>query len=202
MGESGASQIEAEITPAGYHQALYWRLGSNRKFVIWINVVGVPLLFAFGYIFFSVAVHLGRLPLRSSLRLGVGEMLVILGGIAMVVVLHELTHGLCMAAWGARPKFGVIWSQGMFFATAPGFAFPRTAYLIISLAPLVLLSLLSVGGMSLQAGTTWPGLWALCATVNASGAVGDMWMALIVIRYPAAAYIIDERDGMRVFVPD
>jgi hypothetical protein len=194
--------IQPGETPPGYHQALYWRLGANPKFVIWVNVAGIPLLLGFGYLFFMAALRLGRLPMRSSFSLGIIDILLVLAGILLVVVLHELTHGLFMAAWGAHPKFGVIWSQGMFFATAPGFAFPRAAYLVISLAPLVFLSLLAVGAMSMQAGTNWPGLWALCATINASGAVGDMWMALIVLRYPAAAYVIDERDGMRVFIPD
>ncbi len=41
---------------------------------------------------------------------------------------------------------------------------------------------------------------AACASLNAAGASGDVWMALVVARYPARAYVIDERDGMRIFV--
>jgi hypothetical protein len=40
-----------------------------------------------------------------------------------------------------------------------------------------------------------------CGVVNASGAVGDLWMTLIALRYPARSRMMDERDGMRVFLP-
>jgi len=40
----------------------------------------------------------------------------------------------------------------------------------------------------------------MCAGLNAAGASGDVWMAVIVTRYPARAYVTDERDGMRVFL--
>jgi hypothetical protein len=29
--------------------------------------------------------------------------------------------------------------------------------------------------------------------------LGDMWITTIVLHYPAIAYVMDERDGMRVF---
>jgi len=50
-------------------------------------------------------------------------------------------------------------------------------------------------------GTAWVALFAFCATINAGGAIGDLWIAKIVLRYPASAYIMDERDGVRVFLP-
>jgi len=31
--------------------------------------------------------------------------------------------------------------------------------------------------------------------------VGDLWITTIVLRYPATAYVIDEKDGIRVFLP-
>ena len=39
------------------------------------------------------------------------------------------------------------------------------------------------------------------ASLNAAGASGDVWMAVVVARYPARACVTDERDGMRVFLP-
>jgi zinc transporter ZupT len=49
-------------------------------------------------------------------------------------------------------------------------------------------------------GSPWTTLFIICGAVNASGAIGDMWMAQIALRYPSTARMMDERDGMRVFV--
>lgn len=64
-----------------------------------------------------------------------------------------------------------------------------------------LLSTFVMIGMWLLQGTLWIPLLAICGIFNASGAIGDMWMTIIVLRYPAAAYVMDERDGLRLFLP-
>jgi hypothetical protein len=89
----------------------------------------------------------------------------------------------------------------MFYATEPNYAFPRNEYLVVSLAPLVSLSILACFGILIQAGTSNVWLWAVWATINGSAAIGDLWITAITLRYPEYAYIIDERDGIRVFLP-
>ena len=129
------------------------------------------------------------------------EKLILLFGILLVIVLHEFAHGVAMQTFGARPKYGFIWKGLMFYATAPGYAFRRNQYIVVSLAPLVSLSILACCGILLQAGTTVVWLLALCATINGGAAIGDLWITAIALRYPAHAYIIDERDGIRIFMP-
>jgi hypothetical protein len=126
----------------------------------------------------------------------------VFAGILLTLVFHELTHGLVMQMFGARPRYGVIWKGLMFYATSPGFAFRRNDYIVIALAPFVFLSVLVVLGMWLFQGTAWITLLGICGTMNASGAIGDMWITMIVLRYPAFAYVMDERDGVRVFLPE
>jgi hypothetical protein len=78
----------------------------------------------------------------------------------------------------------------------------RNNYVVITLAPFVFLSILVVLGMWLLQGTLWVALLGICGIVNASGAIpGDMWITMIVLRYAATAYVMDERDGIRVFLP-
>ena len=89
----------------------------------------------------------------------------------------------------------------MLYATSPGYAYKRNNYVVIALAPFVFISVLVVLGMLVLQGTAWVVLLAICGVVNASGAVGDMWITMIVLRYAATAYIMDERDGIRVFLP-
>jgi hypothetical protein len=89
----------------------------------------------------------------------------------------------------------------MLYATSPGFSYRRNSYIAISLAPLVVLSALVVLGMWLMQGTLWVALLAVCGAFNASGAIGDVWITTIVLRYAPTARIVDERDGIRVFLP-
>jgi hypothetical protein len=86
----------------------------------------------------------------------------------------------------------------VFYATAPGYGFRRNAYVAVALAPLVLISALSVLAMWLLHGTNWVALPALIGALNGAGAAGDLWMAGVVLRYPPQVYVVDERDGMRV----
>jgi hypothetical protein len=62
--------------------------------------------------------------------------------------------------------------------------------------------MLAVLGMWLLQGTSWVALLGVGGLFNASGAVGDLWITRIVLQYPDSAYIMDERDGMRVFLPE
>ncbi|MGB7876593.1 MAG: DUF3267 domain-containing protein [Anaerolineales bacterium] len=89
----------------------------------------------------------------------------------------------------------------MFYATSPGYAFQRNRYIVIILAPLVSLSILACFGILILAGTSMIWLLAVWATINGSSAIGDLWITTIVLRYPSYAYVIDEQDGMRIFMP-
>jgi hypothetical protein len=184
--------------PDGYHEVLYWTFRESPLRVILLQILAIPLFILSVFIFWGLAVRLGKLP--SSLTFGLVEIGVAILTILVTIVLHELAHGIAMQAFGARPRYGVLWNQGMFYATAPGYAFLRNDYLQIALAPFILLSVLVVLGIWLSSGTFWVAVFAIAGIVNASGAIGDLWIATIVLQYPAKAYVIDEKDGIRVFL--
>jgi len=185
--------------PDGYHEVLYWRVTDKPVRVIVLQAVGVLLLLVFGVIFFSIAGSLGRMPTQGNIGpLEIGLMLV---AILLTFVLHEATHGLVMHALGARPQYGILWKSAMLYATSPGFSYRRNSYIVISLAPLVVLSALVVLGMWLMQGTLWVAVLAVCGAFNAAGAIGDVWISTIVLRYAPTARIVDERDGIRVYLP-
>lgn len=184
--------------PARYQEVLYWKISGKPARLVAMNLVAIVLLILAGVVFFSLAANLGQLP--RNLELTPAAFLLLLAATVLVFVLHELAHGISMRIFGARPQYGVIWKMMAFYATSPGFAFRRNQYAAVCLAPLVSLSLLVVLGMALLNGTEWVALLAFFGTVNASGAAGDVWIMTIVLRYPANAYVIDERDGMRVLL--
>jgi len=184
--------------PDDYREILYWSLTQKSSQLIALQIVGTALFAAFGLIFFAIAAGLGYLP--SPLTFGISEIGALLAGIVLTLIFHELVHALIMRMFGAKPTFGVLWKKGMLYTTTSGFAFRRNHYVAIALAPLFVLSVVVILGMWLLNGTFWVAVFALCGAINASGAIGDMWMTLIVLRYSPAAYVVDERDGIRVFL--
>ncbi|NTU83970.1 MAG: DUF3267 domain-containing protein [Chloroflexales bacterium] len=190
----------AGAVPEAYHEVLYWRVTEKRSRRIVVQALALVSFFLFGLLFVSLAISLGKLPMSGSFALGLRESGAALIAMILTLVAHELTHGLVMRMAGATPRYGIVWKGVMLYATSPGYAYQRNTYAVILLAPFVLISALVVLGIWLVPGVLWTTLFVICGAVNASGASGDLWMTRIALRYPSAARMMDERDGMRVFV--
>lgn len=186
--------------PSNYKEVLYWKVSEKASRIVIMNLLSIPLAFVFGIGFFIFIRLFGKSP---EFMFGNSKQdLILLIGIFITVVFHEIAHGFAMQFFGAQAKYGFIWKGLMFYATAPGYAFKRNQYIIVSLAPLVSLSILACCGILIQAGTSVVWLLAIWATINGSATIGDLWITTIVLRYPSSAYVIDERDGMRIFLPN
>ncbi|MBN1259107.1 MAG: DUF3267 domain-containing protein [Anaerolineae bacterium] len=202
--------MSTETSPNGamssnYRQVLYWRISEKRGRVILMNLLAIPLACLLGVGFLGLVLAFGR-PFDIDFESQTIMQGLIQLGLTVIVALavfplHEGVHGLAMRIFGAHPKYGVMWQSLMFYATAPGHAFSRNSYLVIALAPFVILSLLAGGGIWLLAGSPSVFLPVFFGVINGSGAIGDLWICTIVLRYPAHARIIDERDGIRVLLP-
>ena len=196
-------QIPASGTlPDNYQEVRYWTITGKPMRVIAIKILSIFFFVIYGRIFSWLAFNLGKLPWEGEIRItSLSTIGLALAGVLLTLVLHELTHGLAMRMFGASPKYGFIWKGLMFYATSPGYAYRRNNYVVIALAPFVFLSILAVLGMWLLQGTLWVVLLGICGALNAAGAIGDMWITMIVLRYAPTAYVMDERDGIRVFSP-
>ncbi len=109
---------------------------------------------------------------------------------------HEAIHGLFALIFGARPSFGV--GAGFAYTT---FRKPvRTIpYLVIGLAPLVLIS---VAGVTILGTTSfYPGQTLVFLVGNGAGAFGDLWVARMVFDLPRSCLITDLADGFAYYLP-
>jgi hypothetical protein len=188
----------AGAVPPSYREVLYWRITQSSWKLTVVNLLSLLLLGVMGAVFVGWVVLLNRMP--KTLNLHLSQAVILILAVAATLVLHELAHGLAMLAYGARPRFGVLWQGLMLYATSPGYAFRRNHYVVVILAPLVGLSLLALM-VILFSPPAVALVVALCGTVNGAGAVGDLWILLVTLRYPERAYVMDERDGMRIFLP-
>jgi hypothetical protein len=119
------------------------------------------------------------------------------------VIAHEVVHGLFFLFAGGRPRYGAGLSHFVpyFYATSPGRFTPRRM-IVVGLAPLVVLSALSLAGAFALPALV--GFFAVVFVGNAAGAVGDVWMALRLRAFVplADASVSDLGDRMDVYSSD
>lgn len=147
-------------------------------------VAGTPPSFRF--------VDVGYAPLAILLDAAVVIALAL--GIALP---HEWVHGLAIRRYGGTPRYGV----GLAFFVLPyAFAttdhrFTRNEFLVVLLAPLVCLTAVGVAGL-LALGWGW---LVIPLTANAAGAVGDIWMTLVLLGFPRGVTVEDATTGLRIY---
>lgn len=115
----------------------------------------------------------------------------------VMLVLHEGMHGIFLAGFTrTRPEFAL--KSYYAYAAAPGWYFPRAHYLVVSLAPLVLISLLGTALMPVVPVAWLPALVGLL-TFNAAGSVGDLAVFFWLLVQPASTYAYDTGDTVTLF---
>lgn len=111
-------------------------------------------------------------------------------------VVHEAIHGVAALMFGARPTFGV--GSGFAYTTFQESVRP-IPYLVIGLAPLVVISVVEMAVL-----VHWPfapGQTLVFLVGNACGAVGDLWVAGKVHSLPRASLVCDLADGFAHYLP-
>ncbi len=179
-------------------------VGSSPTLVEWLpdketvavwNLLSAPLGLI-GAALFGLVASRGQIP--NGFRVDTVEMLFIAVLTLAVFIVHELVHGAVMKRFGASPQFGMMKIGGSalgsaFYATAPGHLFTRNQYLLVALAPTLLLSALGVVLCLTPLGVV---AW-LPFTFHFMGCVGDLAVARRTARESSRTMCEDLRDGVR-----
>jgi predicted metal-dependent HD superfamily phosphohydrolase len=172
---------------------------EQRKTAIGLNLVGLALLFVFGWIFLRIAEAI-RPEFSSSSLLEIAaqsELWLILLGLAAALLLHELVHGFFFWLFtGERPKLGIHALYA--FAAAPDWYLPRGRFIVTAAAPFVLITtagllLLTVVSTSLVA------VLLLALIANAAGSVGDLVVIGWLLLQPSTAMIRDSGPKITLY---
>lgn len=116
----------------------------------------------------------------------------------LVLLLHELIHAAVILLVGHKPRLGAKLDKGVLYATADGAYFRRSEFIAVALAPLVVITLAGLALIALLPDRI--GFYvSLAVILNAGGAIGDLWMAWVVLRHAPSVLVRDEEDGIRVF---
>ncbi len=175
-----------------------WMASELKASKLWAVQVG-------GVLVFGVSLVLG-LILRGLYQ-GTGEggvtitgpsvLLILLGGVAAVLVLHEVIHGILFRVFGGRVRFGAkLLGRVMpvLYATSD-VRMPRNRYLVVCLGPFVIitLGLLVAGIVARSDGTAMLALLLMAG--NAGGSVGDMIVSHKLRMHSRTTLFQDREDG-------
>ncbi len=190
----------ARSLPPGYGQAFALDLSSDRRVMVLLNIAGLALLVPFGAFFWWTAQLL-----RPGIELRLFELSSLAGIVSLIlamvlmILLHEAVHGLFFWIYlQDRPIFGLRAAYA--FAAAPDWFIPRNPYLVIGLAPLILISAAGLVLFLIIPERWFLPVFALLA-LNAAGAVGDLFVFLRLISQPAETLICDEGDRFTAYLP-
>lgn len=178
---------------------------KNLGLQLKMNIAGFFVLVLFGWLFTAAAVYLRPDDATTFLLLkwegasGILTIVIVLALMFVTIVVHEGIHGLGFILLAkVRPIFAF---RGVYaYAAAPDWFIPRDPYLVIGLAPFVGISLVGVALMAIVP-AAWIAPLVLVCVVNATGAIGDLWVAALLLRQPPEALSNDTGDEIKIYAP-
>jgi hypothetical protein len=185
---------QGQVAPAEEVVELEHWEPSRDITVVWLAVALVAWLPVSALFALVAAVSNGG---RTEILFDGGGFVLLAALIVGTLILHEAVHGAAVLGLGRRPTFGVGLLHGMpYLSTTANATFLRDEFIAIALAPLVAIS---AGGLALMlAVPPWSPWLVPPLAINALGAIGDLHLTLVALRYPRPVLIRDERTGIRV----
>ncbi len=190
--------------PPNYIQSGIFDLKS-KKLMIFMNLTGL-VIFIFSIWFFSWVAFLIRDGGSASISFEFSSIpsfllavLKLIFTIILVLVFHEAIHAFFFWIFsGQKPKVGFKGSYA--FAAMPGWYFPRNQYLLIGIAPLLVLSLIGILFLMVVP-ESMLNMLLVALVLNTSGAIGDLIVVLWLLTKPRHTYALDQIDSILFYVP-
>lgn len=183
-----------------------YNLMDNKKLIFWLNMAVIPLFLffivlftTFTYVFFGTSdfgysVGMDNL---SSFLISLASFFVIY---FVLVVLHELIHGVFFKLFDPDGKVSFGFKNGMAYATSPNSYYQKNSFIMICLAPFVFIT---AGLMLLMAlGLITEYFFVFYASIHAASCVGDFYWVFLLSRHSGDILVEDTEKGMTVYLKD
>ncbi|NJL57145.1 DUF3267 domain-containing protein, partial [bacterium] len=132
------------------------------------------------------------------LTIPVDWLLGLLVGLVAIIPLHELIHGFFFWLFtGKSPRYGFNLLYA-YAALPPQTYLCRNPYLIVTVAPLILITLITLIGIMLSPAFLVP-TFVLVFVLNTVGSVGDVGVFFWLMGRPSSVYVEDVGDRMVVY---
>ena len=169
---------------------------KDKRLLIIVNLLSLVLFIVFYLLFFSIYFLIFNLKYfnllyfyeafkNSSYIYAVVLILLLI----VVLIIHELIHGVFFYIYtGEKPTIGFKGIYG--YAGAPGWYIKKDQFYIISLSPLILITILGFVFMQIIP-ENYRTVLFLVITVNAAGSIGDIWVSMKLLKKPKETYVND-----------
>lgn len=182
--------------PESYLPIMHLDLQHDRKQAIIVNVIALIIAAA------MIAAGIPIVPIWTlfDMSAGFGPYLarfgVLIGGMVVYLILHELVHGVFMRHFSKmRPHYGFT---GMYAYAGSEAYFDKFSYIIIALAPIVILGIVIAVVNSLVS-EAWFWVVYIIQIANISGAAGDLYVTARFQRLPKDIFVQDTGVTMTVY---
>lgn len=188
--------------------ARFWKFDLTQvRELFWLNFAALMIFFfsllLFGFVVFWLRPEMIPVDYHyhpPSVAQGAVFLAKVFAAMIVMVPLHEGFHGLFFWLFShVRPKYAFKLYYA--FASAPGWYFPRWQYFFISLSPLIGITVLGLLGIRFLPEFFLLPLYFLLV-LNASGAVGDLWVVVRLFAAPQATMIRDFGEAIEFYAPE
>jgi hypothetical protein len=199
--------------PTNYRHQDTLDLSKSKKAVVGAIVSGIVLLITVGWLFvqFTNLVRptaldaLGFHDLLTTTSNGHTSITIpfvdVVIALVLVMLIHELVHGVFYWRFtGKCPTLG-IQGLGVYVAAPTGVYLPRNQYLVVGIAPLVLLTLVGLLLVIVVPVVVVP-ILILFVAFNAAGSAGDLLITARLLSYSPDTLMQDDGSGAIVYGPE
>ncbi len=187
--------------PAGYTLERVLDFSTPAPVLV-MNLIAIPLCFLSGWGFLAL-LRLLR-PAQGTRgfwgeagALSLTDWVFMVGMFIGLIVAHELVHGAFFWLFsGERPRFAFKGAYA--YAAVPGWYFPKRQYLVVGIAPLVLLSLTGLLWMAVSA-PKWIFMLVIVFAVHTAGCIGDLIVVGWLFSRRGRLLVQDEGDRFKVY---
>ena len=185
--------------PGNYREIWHLDLLHDKKDLILVNGVGVVLMVLLLGAGNWMVPQEALFDLEGGLIPYVMRFVVLILGVFVYTLLHELVHGVLMRRFsGVRPRYGFA---GTYAYAGSDAYFNKRDYIIIALAPVVVWGVvLAILTAAVPYSWFWP-VWFIQVT-NLSGAAGDLYVTWRFAALPPDILVRDVGVAMTVYAPE
>jgi hypothetical protein len=183
--------------PESYREIMHIDLQKNKKLAILVNAAAciIMVVMLIPIIMINSFSAIAEVVLSPSMRFMLKVVLMV-PAMILYMVLHELTHGIFMRKYsGVKPKYGFT---GLYAFAGSTAYFNKKSYIIISLAPIVILGMV-LAILQFTIPFEWFWFVYILQIVNISGAAGDIYVTYKMSKVPEDILVQDAGVSMTIY---
>jgi len=180
-----------DALPEGYVQDFEVDMKTNKKLFLLINFGTIILMLPFIVVY-------GMIKDLMTFEIHLVNFLLFVGLMIALIVIHELIHGIFFKL-GTKKKIKFGFHGFAASAGAPDIYFTKRFYLIIGLAPAIILNF-TLLIICLFIKEEYFGIIYFNLAIHFAGCIGDFYIALKLIKYNKETLIEDKGISMKFFV--